>query len=60
MLVLKHVDSFCCFSDGKRSMIVLGCGIAVQFEECPELLVGHGEVILVFVEAPCDFGVEVG
>ncbi len=48
------------FSDGERSMIVRCRGVVVQFEECPELLVGQGEVICVFVKAPSNLGVEVG
>ncbi len=59
MLVPKQVDRLCRFCDGECSVVVRRCGIAVQFEEVPELLVGHGEVILVFVEAPSNFGIEV-
>ncbi len=32
----------------------------MQFEEFPELFVGHIKVILVSLEAPCNFGIEVG
>ncbi len=59
MLVSKHVDRLCCLGDGKRSMDLGRRGITVQFEEGPELLVGHSEVIPVFVKAPYDFCVEV-
>ncbi len=60
MLMPKHVGSLCRLGDGKRSMVVRCRGIAVQLDEFPELFVGQSEVVLVFVEAPSDFGVDVG
>ncbi len=60
MLVSKHVDHLRCLGNGECSMVVRRCGIAVRFEEVPELLVGHGEVVCVFVKAPSEFGVEIG
>ncbi len=60
MLVPKHVVRLRCLGDGERSMVAGRCGITVQFEEGPELLVCHSEVIPVFVKAPSDFGIEVG
>ncbi len=60
MLVSKHVDRLCRLGNGERLMVVGRRRITVQFEEGSELLVGHGEVILVFVKAPCNFDVEIG
>ncbi len=60
MLVPKHVDCLRRCSDGERSMGVRHRGVAVQFEEGSKLLVGQSEVICMFVEAPSNFGVEVG
>ncbi len=54
MHVLKHVERLCRLGDGKRSMIMGRRRITVQFEKVPDLLVGHSEVIPVFVKAPCD------
>ncbi len=60
MLLPEHVDRLCRLGNGKRSVVAGRRRIMVQFEEGSELLVGHGEVMLVFVEAPCNLCVEVG